>query len=80
MEVIRCDRCKKIYEKNTKNNLVENNLNKELDSYRTVGYSTEPIINGLTINSTCGNGKKIDLCDDCVDELLIFLKEGNINE
>lgn len=73
MDVKKCDRCGIVYEKNNLN-LVENNLNETPKDYDcTYGYSSEPFITGITIRSTCGCGKKFDLCDKCNLLLIDFL-------
>ena len=74
MDVKKCDRCGNIYEKNNKHNLESNHLGQVHDTAcSTYGYSSEPFITGLTINSTHGQGKKLDLCDKCNGLLIDFL-------
>lgn len=78
MDVKKCDRCGIVYEKNNLN-LVENNLDeKPKDSYCAYGYSSEPFITGITITSTCGSGKKFDLCDKCNLLLVDFLNNKEV--
>lgn len=78
MDVKKCDRCGIVYEKNNLN-LVENNLDeKPKDCNCAYGYSSEPFITGITIRSTCGSGRKFDLCDKCNLLLVDFLNNNTI--
>lgn len=80
MDVKKCDRCGNIYEKNNKHNLESNHLGQVHDTActTTFGYSSEPFITGLTINSTHGQGKKLDLCDKCNGLLIDFLNNKEV--
>lgn len=79
MDVKKCDRCGDIYEKNNKHNLESNHLGQVHDTAcTTFGYSSEPFITGLTINSTHGQGKKLDLCDKCTGLLIDFLNNKEV--
>ena len=73
----KCYRCSKKYLENNKFNMVNYNLNIEPDNAYAVGYAHPPYIKGFRILSTCGKGKDIGLCDDCINELLKWL---NIND
>ena len=77
MEIKKCDKCKITYEKNKKFNMINQDLGPEVKSGQAIGYLTHPIIDGIIISSTCGTGKKIDLCDNCICELLNFLNNSN---
>ena len=74
-----CDRCGKKYLENNKHDLVTNNLNEAPPegvhgaSY-AIGYSATPYIKGFQILSTCGTGRSIKLCDECVGKLIEWIK------
>ena len=72
----KCDRCGNKYLENTMHDMVDNYLNEELEHRPGTawGYSIRPIITGFQINSTCGNGKKVKLCDNCLFELIDWLE------
>lgn len=74
-----CYICGDKYLENKKFNMVHENMedDRELEPGTAICYQTPPIITGIQIQSTCGNGKKIKLCDNCIQRLLIFLKEEN---
>ena len=86
MKVKKCDRCKITYKNNKKFNMVDEGFGQEPEPGQAIGYMNPPIIDGIIVSSTCGTGKKIDLCDNCISELFNFLNEksdnteyGNIN-
>ena len=68
----KCFRCNNKYLENKLFNMVDENLNEdvELEYGQVIGYQIPPIITGVEIMSTCGKGKKIGLCDDCIGELI----------
>ena len=60
VNVKKCDRCKSYYDGNEK--------------YRTVGEYLKVRVTHIKICDPYGNvGEKIDLCDNCMDELMCFL-------
>ena len=71
----KCYRCNKRYLENNKFNMVVNNLEQILSNTSAYahGYATTPYITGFKILSTCGQGKEIGLCDDCIEELVNWL-------
>lgn len=71
----KCYRCNKRYLENNKFNMVVNNLEQILSNTSAYahGYATTPYITGFKILSTCGQGKEIGLCDDCIKELVNWL-------
>lgn len=67
MNAKRCDRCKKYYDKNSKN--------------ETVGRIHGGVIEGIVTYTTGSNlDKYFDLCDDCIDDLKEWLKGVVRNE
>lgn len=70
---ITCDRCKNKYIKNNAVNMCDVGLQQVMSESSAWGYAITPYISGLTINSTCGDGRKIHLCDECVRELVEWL-------
>lgn len=77
MKIKKCDKCKITYEKNKKFNMVEQGLGQDTEPGTAIGYMIPPIIDGIIISSTCGTGKKLDLCDNCITELFDFLNISN---
>ena len=47
----------------------------DLKPSMAIGYRGTPFITGVQITSTCGTGKKIKLCDNCIKELINWLGE-----
>ena len=76
-----CFRCKINFLKNEKVNMIDKNLgpansssmNNDLNFSSAFGYSISPYISGIQIQSTCGNGAEIWLCDNCIEELVNWL-------
>ena len=75
IEYFKCDRCGIEYETNTKVNMVSVNLGEEPEPGYAIGYLSTPYIKGFKIQSTCGNGKEIKLCDHCVLELVEWINK-----
>ena len=75
-----CFICGTKYLENKKFNMAHENLEEDIEREpgTALGYMIPPIITGFQINSTCGNGKKIKLCDDCITRFIYFL--GNKGE
>ena len=71
----KCERCGTRYLQNNTFNMVTHNLDERPDNYSAWGYTLTPYIRGFKILSTCGNGKEIKLCDDCIFELIKWLNE-----
>ncbi len=71
----KCYRCGKKYLENNRFNMVVNNLEEiiPINQSRAIGYQTTPYIIGFKILSKCGHGRKISLCDDCIDELIKWI-------
>ena len=71
-----CYICGDKYLENKKFNMVNEKMeeDKDLKPGTAIGYQIPPIITGIQIQSTCGNGKKIKLCDNCIQKLLTLLK------
>lgn len=72
---INCDRCGIKYLENTQYNMVCEQLDKEVEPDMVIGYQSTPYINGIQILSTCGNGRKLKLCDKCVGKFIIWLND-----
>lgn len=76
-KMTKCFRCGSKFLENKKFDMCDYNLNAEIKhdnkSCHVHGYSKSPIISGFEITSTCGNGRKISLCDECVSELIDWL-------
>lgn len=70
---IECDRCGIKYLENTQYNMVCEQLDKEVEPGQTVGYQSTPYITGIQILSTCGNGRKLKLCDKCIGKFITWL-------
>ena len=68
-----CERCNKRYLENKTFNMVDCNLEEKLDNCSAWGYTSTPYIRGFKILSTCGHGREIKLCDDCIFELKKWL-------
>ena len=60
--------------------MVTHNLDKKPDSCHAWGYKSTPYIRGFKILSTCGDGKEVKLCDDCLDELVDWLTKSSENK
>lgn len=71
----KCKRCGTRYLGNSRFNMVTNMLDKKPDLSMAWGYSTTPFIRGFKVLSTCGDGEEIGLCDNCIAELLRWLKK-----
>lgn len=71
-----CYICGDKYLENKKFNMVDEEMEEdiELKPGTAIAYQISPIITGIQIQSTCGNGKKIKLCDNCIRKLLNLLK------
>lgn len=71
-----CHRCGIKYLENKKFNMIFENLENDTDLKpgTAIGYVGTPFITGIQITSKCGHGKKIKLCDNCIKELVLFLK------
>lgn len=69
-----CDRCGERFLENKEHNMVECNLDIVPEPGSAIGYMHTPYIEGFRIISTCGNGRDIKLCDKCIAELLIWIK------
>lgn len=77
----KCFRCGSKFLENKKFNMCEYNLNYQNISGTPAfaeGYYKPPMISGFEITSTCGQGRKINLCDDCVSELIDWLSNISI--
>lgn len=72
----KCERCGTRYLENNTFNMVTHILDKKPDNCSAWGYATTPYITGFKILSTCGQGREINLCDDCISELLKWLTES----
>ena len=75
----RCFRCKNKYLNNTEVNMVKHHLHESSinNIAYAYGYATTPYIIGFKVLSTCGNGKDVKLCDNCIKELISWLGEFN---
>ena len=71
-----CYKCGIKYLENKKFNMIHENLENDTDLKpgMAIGYQGVPFITGIQITSKCGTGKKIKLCDNCIKELVLFLK------
>ena len=69
----KCERCGIKYLRNNLVNMVDCNLDKKLDHNYACGYASTPYIRGFKILSTCGDGREVKLCDDCILELKRWL-------
>lgn len=74
-----CFKCKIKYLNNDKINMVKHHLHESIinDAAYAHGYADTPYIKGFKILSTCGKGKDIELCDNCIEELIDWLGEYN---
>lgn len=72
----KCDKCGIKYLDNKLFNMIHENLedDTELEPGTCIAYHGVPFITGIQITSKCGSGKKIKLCDNCIRELVLFLK------
>ena len=72
-----CDKCGIKYLNNKKFNMIYENLENDTDLKpgTAIGSQGTPIITGVQITSTCGTGKKIKLCDNCIEKLINWLGE-----
>lgn len=71
-----CYRCGKKYLNNSKYNMVIENLD-PIENHGTsmaFGYQSTPYISGITINAGPYKGREIEMCDDCIDMLKVWLK------
>lgn len=70
-----CHRCKDKFLTNTAVNMCDVGLTPVVPDQSSAvwGYSVTPYISGITINTNCGDGAKIHLCDKCVRELVEWL-------
>lgn len=73
----KCYKCGKKYLENNRFNMVSNNLEQIMPVNKSyaVGYQTTPYITGFKILSKSGQGREINLCDDCIFELIKWLNE-----
>lgn len=69
----KCERCGKLYLQNDTHNLVKLNFDKKPDNCSAWGYAVTPYIRGFRMLSTCGDGREVELCDDCIKELQQWL-------
>jgi hypothetical protein len=69
----KCERCGTKYLGNNLVNMVDCNLDKKPDHNYACGYASTPYIRGFKILSTCGDGREVKLCDDCILELKRWL-------
>jgi hypothetical protein len=76
----KCERCGKRYLENNTFNMVTYNLDKKPDNCSAWGsawgYETTPYITGFKILSTCGQGREINLCDNCIQSLIEWLNKN----
>lgn len=78
----KCERCGEKYIDNLSINMAKEGLDRERDGHCSAwgnycgawGYTVTPYLTGLKVTSKCGEGRKIKLCDHCVEDLLKFLK------
>lgn len=70
-----CERCGTKYLGNNKFNMINHNLDKKPDNCSAWGYAITPYIRGFKILSTCGDGREINLCDKCIDELINWINQ-----
>ena len=71
----KCERCGTRYLENTTFNMVTHNFDEKPDHSTAWGYATTPYIRGFKVLSTCGDGREIKLCDDCISEFKKWLTE-----
>lgn len=71
---IECDRCGVKYLENIQWNMAREQLGEEVKPGQAIMYQSTPYINGIQIQSTCGAGKKLKLCDNCISKLISWLK------
>lgn len=69
----KCERCGNRYLGNKTFNMVTHNLDEKPDNCCAWGYASTPYIRGFRILSTCGDGREVKLCDDCIFELKRWL-------
>lgn len=69
----KCERCGTRYLENKTFNMVTHNLDEKPDSCSAWGYTSTPYIRGFRVLSTCGDGREVKLCDDCIFELKKWL-------
>ena len=74
----KCERCGIRYLQNNKFNMVTYNLDEKPDNCSAWGYASIHYIRGFKILSTCGDGREVKLCDDCIKKLILFLNGDNI--
>lgn len=73
----KCERCAARYLTNNSFSMVTHNLDEKPDKCSAWGYATTPFIKGFKVLSTCGDGKEVKLCDDCILELINWLNKTN---
>lgn len=76
----KCERCGTRYLQNNTFNMVTHNLDEKSDNCSAWAYGSTPYIRGFKILSTCGDGREVKLCDDCIKKLILFLKGDNIEK
>lgn len=76
----KCERCGTRYLQNNTFNMVTHNLDEKPDNCSAWAYASTPYIRGFKILSTCGDGREVKLCDDCIKKLILFLKSDNIEK
>ena len=74
----KCERCGTRYLQNNTFNMVTHNLDEKPDNCSAWAYASTPYIRGFKILSTCGDGREVKLCDDCIKKLILFLNGDNI--
>lgn len=74
----KCERCGTRYLQNNTFNMVTHNLDEKPDNCSAWGYGSTPYIKGFKILSTCGDGREVKLCDNCIKKLILFLNDDNI--
>ena len=74
---IECYCCGNKYSENKLFNIIHENLEDDTDLKpgTCIGYQGTPFITGIQILSTCGTGKKIKLCDNCIKKLIKLIHE-----
>lgn len=74
----KCERCGEKYLENISVNMTKENLDEKPKNCSVWGYASTPFITGFKVTAKCGRGREIKLCDNCVKELLNFLKGRKI--